>query len=327
MWQNLIPLLKPLAVLNQYSPTAGKLWSGTPISNALVGSKPQVKGTSTQAPPRNNYVMPQGISNLYSSPNRNTGSLYNDDAGSNFASSDSGGGGEEDYAAQQAYQAWRSAIDQANRIRSSGKATFDDLIKSVTGFRERAKTQFGDAGQQITNTAGEMLGTNARSAEELAGQGRAQGRALGLGDSSKFNRQQKVNANLASTQGSVLANRGENERANRGVYDERLGQADAREAEANSYLRNINDSASGVEAAGVDNYGSALDNLIRYQQQLAAINPLNAGSLQQYSPNLSGIQNTLGNILGAQANRQIPGGDMGNPALSPYDDYRKLLGR
>ncbi len=223
-----------------------------------------------------------------------------------------------------AYQAWRSAIDQANRIRSSGKATFDDLIKSVTGFRDRAKTQFGDAGQQITNTSSEILGTNARSADELRGQVQSQGRALGLGDSSRFNRQNKVAANLASTQGSTLANRGENERANRGVYDERLGQADAKEGEANSYLRNINDSAAGVEAGGVQNYGNALNSLLNYQRQLAAVNPLQAGGLQQYAPNTAGIQNSLNSVLSAQAGRSIPGGDMAANLASPTD-YLSLL--
>lgn len=226
-----------------------------------------------------------------------------------------------------AYQRWRSAIDQANRIRNSGKATFDDLIKSVTGFRDRAKTQFGNADQQITNTGAERLGSAARSAYELAGQGRAQGRALGLGDSSKFNRQQKVNASLAADQGATTANIGENRRANQGVFDERLGQADQQEGQANSYLRQVNDAASGVESAGVDNYGSALQALINYQQQLAAINPLNAGGLQQYAPNTNGLQNALGGVLASQAARPIAGADMGNPALSPYDDFRKLLAR
>lgn len=227
-----------------------------------------------------------------------------------------------------ALQAWRSAIDQANRVRSSGKATFDELLKSVAGFRDRAKTQFTDAGQQITNTAGELLGTNARSADELSGLGRAQGRALGLGDSSRFNRQQKVNSNLAATQGSVLANRGENERANQGVYDERLGQADTQESTANQYLRQINDSAAAVESAGVQNYGSALSSILDRQRQIEALNPLQAGSLQQYSPNLSSVQNSLNGLLASQAGRNITNADMGgNPSLSPYDDWRKLLPR
>lgn len=240
------------------------------------------------------------------------------------AAAPSGGGGGGNPAVDLAFQRWRSAVDQANRLRSSGKATFDDLIKSVGAFRDRAKTQFGDAGQQIVNTAAETLGTNARSAEEIAGMGRAQGRALGLGDSSRFNRQQKVNANLASTQGSVLANKGENERANRGVYDERLGQADTQENQANAYLRNINDSASAVESAGVDNYGSALDNIINYQRQLAAINPLQAGSLKQFAPDLSSIQNTLSSVLGAQSARPIAGGDMAGNLANPVD-YLSLL--
>ncbi len=220
-----------------------------------------------------------------------------------------------------AYQRWRSAIDQANRIRSSGKATFDDLIKSVTGFRDRAKTQFGNADQQITNTGAERLGGAARSAYELAGQGRAQGRALGLGDSSKFNRQQKVNASLASDQGATQANIGENRRANQGVLDERLGQADQQEGQANSYLRQINDSASGVEAAGVDNYGSALQTLL----QIAAPTALNAGALQQYAPNTAGIQNTLGSVLGSQAARPIAGGDMAGGNLANPTDIQSLL--
>ncbi len=218
-----------------------------------------------------------------------------------------------------AFQRYRSAIDQANKIRTSGRATIEDLLKSVAGFRDRAKTQFANAGQQITNTASELLGSAANTAYELAGQGRAQGRALQLGDSSKFNRQQKVNAGLAATQGATLANRGENERANQGQLDERYGQADQQEGSINTYRRGIEDQASAVEAAGVDNYGSALNSLIQYQQQLAGLNPMNAGGLQQYAPNTNGLQNALGAVLSSQAARPIAGGDMGGNLANPTD--------
>lgn len=281
----------------------------------------------TVAQPPKSY--PQFLSRARLSP---TGTVLGDSTsggggntgGGTTATNTGGGGGSTGPSAEDlALQAWRAAISQANDIRSNGRNTFDTLLKSVNAYRDRSKEFYNNADQQITNASSEALGSNARTAEELSGLGRAQGRALGLGDSSKFNRQQKVNSNLASTQGSTIANRGENQRANTTQLGSRMDTAQTNEDQANNYLKGVNDSANQVESAGVQNYGGALQNILDYSRQLSALSPLNAGSLTQYAPNLSSIQNTLGGVLGTLGSTgsapATPGGDTAGNLANPTD--------
>ena len=230
-----------------------------------------------------------------------------------------GGGG--DTGRDFAYEAWRSAIDQANRIRNSGRATFDDLIKAVGAFRDRAKTQRDDSGQEITNRFGEIMGQTGLMGRQTATDAARRGRALGLGDSSKFRNQNLVAGNLALQQGGNLAKRGENERANEALYQERLDQAQGQEDQANRYLRDINDYASGVETQGMHNYANTLSSLIDRANQLAALKPLNAGSLQAYQTDTSGLTNVLNGLLGSMQSRQISGGDMAANLANPVDIF------
>jgi hypothetical protein len=220
--------------------------------------------------------------------------------------------------------------DQANSIRSQATNTFNDLLKAVTAFRERAGTQFNNAGQEITNTASGILGSNARTAQEALGTSRALGRSLGLGDSSKFNQQNKVIGNLAGTQGSTLAARGEQNRSNRLAYDERLGQAQSQEDEAGRYRTALEDQARQLEATGLgqfgddtaaaDNaFGQSLNGIINYQRQLAQINPVQAAGLTQFNPDFGGITNTLNGITptaGAGATGADPNAGA-NPVYDP----------
>lgn len=233
-----------------------------------------------------------------------------------------------------AEQARRNRINsfkaQAENYRSGAQRSFDNILKSVNDFRQRNKTLFSNAGQEITNRASEILGTNARTARESAGEARARGRALGLGDSSKFKLQNKVTSNLASTQGNTLARRGEEERSNQALFDERSDQAQTQENEANSYLRGAQDRATQIENAGYDaaeeTYAGALNDIVNYQRQLASINPVNAGNLTQYNPNFSGIVNTLNNVLSGMKGRTAEESDIGNP-VNPTDIYSLLRRR
>lgn len=221
-----------------------------------------------------------------------------------------------------AEQARRNRINsykaQAGNIRSQAQGTFDNILKQVNAFRERAKTQWQDAGQEITNRASEILGSNARTARESAGEARARGRALGLGDSSKFSLQNKVSGNLASTQGNTIARRGEENRANQNLFQERNDQAQGQENEANTYLKNAMDKATAIENTGYDAgeevFANSLNDIVNYQRQLAAINPVQAGNLTQYAPNFSGIANTVNGILSnLGAGRGATEEDFGNP--------------
>lgn len=219
---------------------------------------------------------------------------------------------------------------QAGNIRSQAQGAFDNILKAVNAFRERAKTQFDTAGQEIVNNASQILGQNARTAREAAGDARARGRALGLGDSSKFSLQNKVQGNLASTQGNTIARRGEEDRANRNLFQERQDQAQNQENEANTYLRNAMDRATTVENTGYDAgeevFTNALNDIVNYQRQLAALKPVQAEGLTQYAPNFSGIANTINGVLsGLGRGGGTTAEEIGNPVnpTNVFDLLRK----
>lgn len=235
----------------------------------------------------------------------------------------------------------RNIFDETKRVaddvRARGMDTFNNLLKSIGAFRDRAGVLRDNAGQEIINTASEILGSNARSGREATGVSRAMGRAMGLGDSSKFNNQNKVLSSLIGTQGSTLANKGENVRANQAEYSGRIDQADAQESEANTYLKGVNDSASSLERSGLNDFGGNVDiagatfakmlaDVKANADAIKAINPVNAGGLTQYAPNTSGITNTINGVLAS-----LGGGNMGtsvetnaNPYSSPtYAEYLK----
>lgn len=240
------------------------------------------------------------------------------------AGGDQGGGGNVDELAL-AEAARRNRINsykaQAGNIRSQAQGAFDNILKAIGAFRERAKTQYDTAGQEITNNASEILGSNARTAREAAGSARARGRALGLGDSSKFQLQNKVEGNLASTQGNTIARRGEEEASNRNLFQERQDQAQGQENEANSYLKNALDRATTVENTGYDAgeevFTSALNDIVNYQRQLAALKPVQAEGLTQYTPNFGGIANTINGVLNGLGGRG--GGATENDFANPVN--------
>lgn len=224
-----------------------------------------------------------------------------------------------------------SARAQAGQLRGEAQGVFDNILKAVNAFRERNQNLFSTAGQEITNRASQILGSNARTAQEAAGTARARGRAMGLGDSSKFNLQNKVEGNLASTQGSTIARRGEEERSNRNLFDERQDQAQSQENEANTYLKSANERAGLIERSGFDTadevFDNALNDIVNYQRQLAAINPVNAQGLTQYAPNFNGITNTINGVLDGMGNGGgVSEADMGNP-VNPTDVFSLLRRR
>jgi hypothetical protein len=221
---------------------------------------------------------------------------------------------------------------QAGNLRSSGQSTFDNIIKSVNAFRDRSKGLYDTAGQEITNNASEILGSNARTAEEAAGEARSRGRAMGLGDSSKFNLQNKVQGNLASTQGNTIARRGEEESSNRNLFQERQDQAQGQEDEANTYIRGVNDRAASIENLGYDageeQFANSLNDIVNYQRSLAAIKPVQAEGLTQYAPDFSGIVNTINGVLSGLGGNTTTAGDedFANP-VNPTDVFSLLKRR
>lgn len=244
---------------------------------------------------------------------------------------DGGGGGVDELAL--AEMARRNRINsykaQASNLRNEGQGTFDNILAAIGKFRDRSKTLFSNAGQEITNRASDILGSNARTGNELEGETRARGRAMGLGDSSKFLNQGKLSAQLAATQGNTIARRGEEDRANSAQFQGRQDEAQGQENEANTYLKSVRDRAAGIENLGYDageeQYANSLNDIVNYQRQLAQINPVNAAGLTQYAPNFSGITNTLNGILGG-GGQTAEAQDAGNPT-NPTDIFALLKRR
>lgn len=217
---------------------------------------------------------------------------------------------------------------RAADIRSEADRNLETILKAVGAFRDRSQNLFNTAGQQITENASEILGSNARTAREQEGTLRRQGRALGLGDSSKFLQQTGLAGRLAAQQGNTLATRGQERRANQNLLDERLDQAQTQENTANDRRQSVYDSARALENTGLDQFGDNLDaasnmfgqslnNILNYQRQLAAIQPLQASSVTAYTPDFSNVQNAISEIIG-QPIAQAGSGkgiamDMGNP--------------
>lgn len=248
--------------------------------------------------------------------------------GGAYPTSPSGGGGPSTEE-QLAMSRYNNDLSTARSIREQGQQTFQTLLDSINKFRDRAQTGFNNAGQQIVDTASSTLGSNARTGQELLGTSRAMGRAMGLGDSSKFNAQNKVLANLGGTQGNVLATKGQNDRANTLNLQANNDVANTNESNANTYLKGVNDNVSNLENTAATTYGGNLDNIIQYQRQLAALQPLSTANVTTTTPNFSNVSNTLNGLLGGL----VGGGTSGvsadtaaNAFTSPSDAIRKLMG-
>lgn len=226
----------------------------------------------------------------------------------------------EDLARQLAEAQYRAAIEQAGRVRESGKATFNDLLKAVNSFRERAGGLRDAASQEIINRASGLLGDTARTGREEMATARSRGRALGLGAGSRFLNQNRIGGAVAANIGDLVAKRGEQQNQNQLLYQQRQDEAQTQEGEANRFLRDVEDSARGVETAGLEGFGGALNNLIARQQALAALKPLNAGALTQMQPDFTGIANTIGQVsgaLGARAGGEDSAANLYSPLTFP----------
>ena len=217
---------------------------------------------------------------------------------------------------------------QAGNLRSQGQSTFDNILKSVNAFRDRSAGLRDSAGQEIVNRSSELLGSNARTGREVEGAARARGRAFGLGDSSKFNLQNKTAGDLAATQGATMARKGEQDLANTNLFQERQDQAQGQEDEANTYLRGVNDRATTIENTGYDageeTFANSLNDIVNYQRQLAAIKADDGAGLTAMTPDFGGITNTINSVLsglgGGQSNATE---DYANP-VNPTDVYSLL---
>lgn len=232
----------------------------------------------------------------------------------------------------------RELFDQGKQqvagYRQNIENRFNDIAKAIAAFRDRSTTLRDNAGQEITNTAASTLGSNAKTAQQLAGTANAQGRNLGL--SSRVQLGQKLLGNLQSTQGNVLAKKGENIASNNALFQERQDTANSQESDARTnrdaglqnadlYDRqNLANFGSNYEGAQT-NFASLLNNILGKAEALNAIKPLDSSGLTAYSPNFSGIVNTINGVLSSVPNGtggvSTDAANLANPQT--YADYLK----
>jgi hypothetical protein len=264
--------------------------------------------------------VPQGSTLGASTSSTGGGSGSGVGAGNNTSS--------EDLANLQLQSDLERAREQAGQLRGEGESNFQRLLQGIGAFRDRAGEQFQNAGQQITNTASDLLGQGARLGQSARTRAINEGRARGLGDSSRMGLLNQVTGSLVGNQGRTIAQRGENERANQLSYDTRLDEASDRERQAGDYRNTVESQAGGIERAGTAQAGNTfaqmLDNIRNQYQSLSGL--VNPQALSQYTPNFQGLNNNLNAATSGLQQMTPGGGNTGaNPALNPID-IRKLLG-
>lgn len=307
---------------------------GVGLANLIAGrSNP---GTPAGTNYSSNPTM-QSIPNVLGLADANLGGGGSGGSGGNLGSTDLGtdlANTENDARVRMIRELFDQGKQQVAGYRSNIENRFNDILKAVGAFRDRATTLRDNAGQEITNTAASTLGSNAKTAQQLAGSANAQGRNLGL--SSRVQLGQKLLGNLQSTQGNVLAKKGENVASNNALFQERNDQAQTQEDSARTnrnagleaadlYDRqNLANFGSNYEGAQL-NFAGLLNNILGKQEALNSMKTPDAGGLTAYSPNFSGIVNTINGVLSS-----VPSGSGGvstdaanlaNPQT--YADYLK----
>ena len=132
---------------------------------------------------------------------------------------------------------------------------------SVGRFRQRSGELRDTADQQITNTFSDILANNARMGREAMTGATRRGRAMGLGDSSKFRNQNQIQGRLDQTQGNAVAQRGENRLENTNMYNARMDQAQGKEDQANTYKQQIEGTYGNLVGNANSNYQNAIASL------------------------------------------------------------------
>ena len=316
--------------------------------DTTTGGSSNTAAVGNTTPFTNNYVSTQYPTNAYA--NNLTGQATNPgqilglaDTSNNDlldgqpqqqipnGSGDSGQGNDQQLAVMKWLADLENAKRQAASYRESGRNTFNDLLAGIDAFRKRTGEQFENAGQEITNIFGDITGQNARLGQSARTQAIQQARRGGYGDSSRLGLLNQVTGNLAGMQGAATARRGENQAQNLALRGQRDDEAQGQENQANTYLKGVNESAGELERLGQQNagfdFGGMLNNIINYNRQLGSMQAPNTAGLAQYSPNFSGLTNTLNGVTnnlsgGLSSDSQNMAANLANPTT-----YQELLKR
>lgn len=223
--------------------------------------------------------------------------------------------------------AFLDAIRQAQGFREGGMRTFNDIINSVGRFRQRSGELRDTADQQITNTFSDILANNARMGREAMTNSVRRGRAMGLGDSSKFRNQNQIQGRLNQTQGNAVAQRGENRLENTNMYNSRMDQAQGTEDQANTYRQGIEGTYSNLVGNANTNYQNAIATLQQLVGNMGNLRGLDSSGLTAMSPNTN-FTNTLNSVVGSAGGNQTAGMEASNLAAPlTYEELDRLARR
>jgi hypothetical protein len=214
-----------------------------------------------------------------------------------------------DLAQQRIRNLFNQGEQTASNLEASGQRRLSDILAAVDAFKDRAKDQWTNAGQEITNVASDILHGNATNAANLVGKATGQARSLGLGLSSRLNLGQGLMQGLESTQGNTMAKAGEQNRANQVLLDTRNDTGDTTASNAQSTYQDVLDQANALRSTNLANYGtnetqagqdfaSMLNNIVNYNRSLTAMAAPDAASLVAMQPDMSGIVDKVNSVLG-----------------------------
>ena len=328
-------------------PTPTKPWNFPSIVPKAQASG-QVLGASTQ------YPMSMEVMSKATSPADFGGVSYADGGGGGGGgtpppqpTAPTGGGNSSELDALNAWiqnqkqmiaDAWNAKKAQAQTELGRGKGIFDNTLSAVGKYRDRAKEAFSNAGQEITDTASNLYGTNWQNNQEQTGNLVNHFAGANIGKSAQAQIAAKLAEALTKSQGSVASEAGRNNRENTLQYNQRGDQASNWENDARTQLQYATDSANNLERAGLDQYGtdvvgagnsfqSMINDMIARNQQLALLKAQIPDQVSNYTPSL-GVTDYLNGLFKQQggAGGSFGGQDVAANVTAPTT-YEELLKR
>jgi len=224
-----------------------------------------------------------------------------------------------------------AAKNQARLYRSQADTTFQSLMDAAQRYRQRAEDLFRQSAQEIVNSLYENAGAAGRTSEAARRRAILQARAGGYGASSRMGLLNDVTGNLASTIGSLLARKGEQEAENLSLFQGRQGEAASQEREAEAQRNALRQYADQLESLGIQNaftnFAQYLNNIVQNLNTLRSMNALNPAVLTSYTPNYGNLVENLNTIMGTLGKVPTTSQEVQNVSITNEPQIRELLRR
>lgn len=326
--------LQTLAKANQYSPTAGSLWQGTPISDMFVGKAHASEYTpppATQTPPANKSG---GSTNVVAGGYNAQNNLYNT-APASVNTSGGGGTSVRDQMLKglipwddNVLNSSQNQVDQSASLRNEISSSWDNYLNSLQGtsgyLDEQRAAQEGIARSQLQQGIDTANTQKAASLKDIANTTRNAFQAgnnylgsLGAGDSSAANQYSFAINQQAGKQTGDL-----NNFVNTQIKD-LTSQHDQQIQQIASWFAGKQQELKSMMAQGQLSKGQDLANLSKQllDQAMQATNQIKANSQNQYnalvewaasnSQNMGQLQSNIAQIPQAMGALQLGAGGMG----------------